>query len=108
VPRTVAELPEAAWRAFTFTTTDRPITPAWLANAADLTKALVFLTDWRAEGRAVPLAVPLAVTPPPGPPKAPWIAGEIGLSGPGHIKAGLLRQPHGELDHAQNEHERPP
>jgi hypothetical protein len=68
VPRTVAELREAAWRAFT--TADKPVTPEWLADAANLTKggALRFLTGWRTDGRAVPLAV----TPPPGPYKTPW------------------------------------
>jgi hypothetical protein len=71
--RTVAQLREAAWQAFT-TATDagKSITATHLAEAARITTgaALRFLTEWAADGRAARLPL----TPPPGPYLTPWTA----------------------------------
>lgn len=66
--RTPAQLREAAWQ--TFSTARKPLTPKVLALEAGITDGAAhrFLTDWHANGRAVPLAV----TPPTGPHETPW------------------------------------
>jgi hypothetical protein len=97
--RTPAQLRADAWQAFT--TADRPVTPEWLADAANLTNggALRLLTDWRAEGRAVPVAV----TPPPSPYDTPWAV--LGGAGTGDKRPKLSRERHSQPDHTVDDQE---
>jgi hypothetical protein len=82
-PRTVEQLRADAWQAFTKATTDgATVTPHALAKAARLTVggAHRFLTDWHAEGRAMPLPT----APTPGPHKTEWTAPPV-------VPAGAVR-----------------